>query len=84
MAYGTRNGDRRQGQGACVASTVGGFGAASDGKNKGVAPGADLMVAKVLHDSGSGAASRIIAGMQWAVDNKVDAVQTVDDVYAVR
>ncbi len=42
------------------------------------------MVAKVLHDSGSGAASRIIAGMQWAVDNKVDAVQTVDDVYAVR
>ncbi len=32
------------------------------------------MVAKVLHDSGSGAASRIIAGMQWAVD----------DAYAVR
>ncbi|PCG86298.1 peptidase [Streptomyces sp. WZ.A104] len=66
--------DDRQGHGTHVASTVGGSGAASDGKNKGVAPGADLMVGKVLNDSGSGAASWIIAGMQWAVDNKADVV----------
>ncbi|MFF6906362.1 S8 family serine peptidase [Streptomyces sp. NPDC012389] len=66
--------DDRQGHGTHVASTVGGSGAASDGKNKGVAPGAGLMVGKVLNDSGSGAASWIIAGMQWAVDNKADVV----------
>lgn len=66
--------DDRQGHGTHVASTVGGPGAASDGKNKGVAPGAGLMVGKVLNDSGSGAASWIIAGMQWAVDNKADVV----------
>ncbi|WP_097871734.1 S8 family peptidase [Streptomyces sp. rh34] len=66
--------DDRRGHGTHVASTVGGSGAASGGKNKGVAPGADLMVGKVLNDSGSGAASWIIAGMQWAVDNKADVV----------
>ncbi|MFB7228233.1 S8 family serine peptidase [Streptomyces fimicarius] len=64
----------RQGHGTHVASTVGGSGAASDGKNKGVAPGADLLVGKVLNDSGSGAASWIIAGMEWAVDHKADVV----------
>ncbi|MGW8885165.1 S8 family serine peptidase [Streptomyces sp. NPDC055749] len=69
----TTTGDRR-GHGTHVASTVGGSGAASDGRNKGVAPGADLLVGKVLNDSGSGASSWIIAGMQWAVDNKADVV----------
>ncbi|MET7367458.1 S8 family serine peptidase [Streptomyces sp. NPDC005566] len=66
--------DDRQGHGTHTASTVGGSGAASDGRNKGVAPGADLLVGKVLNDSGSGAESWIIAGMQWAVDNKADVV----------
>ncbi|MFD3657060.1 S8 family serine peptidase [Streptomyces sp. NPDC058620] len=66
--------DDRQGHGTHTASTVGGSGAASDGKNKGVAPGADLLVGKVLNDYGSGAESWIIAGMQWAVDNKADVV----------
>ncbi|MFF7033775.1 S8 family peptidase [Streptomyces griseus] len=63
-----------QGHGTHVASTVGGSGAASDGKNKGVAPGTDLLVGKVLNDTGSGAASWIIAGMEWAVDQKADVV----------
>ncbi|MFJ2024797.1 S8 family peptidase [Streptomyces sp. NPDC087897] len=63
-----------QGHGTHVASTVGGSGAASGGTKAGVAPGTDLMVGKVLDDSGSGAASWIIAGMQWAVDNKADVV----------
>lgn len=66
--------DDRQGHGTHTASTVGGSGAASDGRNKGIAPGAELLVGKVLNDSGSGAASWIIAGMQWAVDNKADVV----------
>ncbi|MEU6106099.1 S8 family serine peptidase [Streptomyces flaveolus] len=66
--------DDRQGHGTHTLSTVGGTGAASDGKKKGVAPGADLLVGKVLNDSGSGDSSWIIAGMQWAVDQKADVV----------
>ncbi|MEU6883286.1 S8 family serine peptidase [Streptomyces sp. NPDC046712] len=64
----------RQGHGTHTISTVGGSGAASDGRNKGVAPGADLLNGKVLNDSGSGAASWIIAGMEWAVAQGADVV----------
>ncbi|MFF8727530.1 S8 family serine peptidase [Streptomyces sp. NPDC015171] len=56
----------RNGHGTHVTSTVGGSGAASDGKEKGVAPGAALAVGKVLSDQGSGSESQIIAGMEWA------------------
>ncbi len=54
------------GHGTHTASTVAGTGAASGGKERGVAPGADLLVGKVLDNSGSGAMSQIIAGMEWA------------------
>ncbi|MEE1792259.1 S8 family serine peptidase [Streptomyces sp. BE308] len=66
--------DDRQGHGTHTASTVGGSGAADDGRRKGVAPGTSLLVGKVLNDSGSGASSWIIAGMQWAVDQQADVV----------
>ncbi|MFJ8802645.1 S8 family serine peptidase [Streptomyces sp. NPDC102487] len=56
----------RNGHGTHVTSTVGGSGAASDGKEKGVAPDATLAVGKVLSDEGSGSDSQIIAGMEWA------------------
>ncbi|WP_189185260.1 S8 family serine peptidase [Streptomyces albiflavescens] len=56
----------RNGHGTHVTSTVGGSGAASDGTEKGVAPGATLAVGKVLSDQGSGSESQIIAGMEWA------------------
>ncbi|GAA2570947.1 hypothetical protein GCM10010304_06650 [Streptomyces roseoviolaceus] len=59
--------DDRQGHGTHVASTVVGSGAKSGGKYKGVAPGAELLVGKVLDDTGFGDNSDIIAGMQWAV-----------------
>ncbi|MFD7228225.1 S8 family serine peptidase [Streptomyces sp. NPDC059881] len=62
----------RDGHGTHVASTVGGSGAGSDGKEKGVAPGADLAVGKVLSDEGFGSESEIIAGMEWAAKD-VDA-----------
>lgn len=62
----------RNGHGSHVASTVGGSGAASDGKEKGVAPDADLAVGKVLSDGGSGSESEIIAGMEWAAKD-IDA-----------
>lgn len=54
------------GHGTHVASTIVGSGAASDGKRKGVAPGADLFVGKVLDNTGQGQDSWIIAGMEWA------------------
>ncbi|WP_190078122.1 S8 family serine peptidase [Streptomyces daghestanicus] len=56
----------RNGHGTHVASTIAGSGAASDGVEKGVAPGADLHVGKVLNDAGSGYDSWILAGMEWA------------------
>lgn len=56
----------RHGHGTHVASTIAGTGAASDGKEKGVAPGADLHIGKVLDDDGNGQDSWILAGMEWA------------------
>jgi subtilisin family serine protease len=57
----------RFGHGTHVAATVAGTGAASGGTRKGVAYGAQLLIGKVLDDSGSGYESQIIEGMQWAV-----------------
>ncbi len=59
----------KNGHGTHVASTVAGIGAASGGKRKGVAPGARLLIGKVLNDNGSGAYSEIIAGMEWGAAN---------------
>ncbi|WP_420716757.1 S8 family serine peptidase [Streptomyces sp. CoH17] len=56
----------RNGHGTHVASTVAGTGAASDGKEKGVAPGASLHIGKVLSNEGEGQDSWILAGMEWA------------------
>ncbi|MGW9022685.1 S8 family serine peptidase [Streptomyces sp. NPDC055722] len=56
----------RNGHGTHVASTIAGTGAASGGKEKGVAPGARLHIGKVLSNEGVGQESWIIAGMQWA------------------
>ncbi|MFD3453256.1 S8 family serine peptidase [Streptomyces sp. NPDC058691] len=54
------------GHGTHVASTIAGNGAASGGKEKGVAPGVRLHVGKVLDNAGSGSDSWIISGMEWA------------------
>ncbi|SCF46017.1 S8 family serine peptidase [Micromonospora mirobrigensis] len=54
------------GHGTHVASIIAGSGAAAGGTRKGVAPGARLVVGKVLDDSGSGYDSWIIEGMEWA------------------
>ncbi|HEU5240380.1 MAG TPA: S8 family serine peptidase, partial [Ornithinibacter sp.] len=62
------------GHGTHTASTVGGSGAASDGAKRGVAPGTDLLIGKVLGDQGGGYDSGIIAGMEWAVAQGADVV----------
>ncbi|MGW0575308.1 S8 family serine peptidase, partial [Streptomyces sp. NPDC002920] len=54
------------GHGTHVASTIVGSGAASDGKRKGVAPGAQLLIGKVLGNDGRGQTSWILNGMEWA------------------
>ncbi|MCO8274731.1 S8 family serine peptidase [Actinoplanes sp. TRM 88003] len=54
------------GHGTHVASTIAGTGAASDGRERGVAPGVDLQIGKVLDNGGAGYDSWIIAGMEWA------------------
>lgn len=56
-----------QGHGTHVATIVAGTGKGSAGRRKGVAPGANLLVGKVLDNWGSGFDSWIIAGMEWAV-----------------
>ncbi|THA33948.1 S8 family serine peptidase [Streptomyces sp. A1547] len=63
------------GHGSHVAGTIVGSGAASGGDNKGVAPGADLFVGKVLGGvEGSGQDSWVMAGMQWAAESGADVV----------
>ena len=62
------------GHGTHVASTIAGTGAASVGVEKGVAPGAHLLIGKVLNNVGSGEDSMVLAGMQWAVAQGADVV----------
>ncbi|MEU0205518.1 S8 family peptidase [Streptomyces canus] len=63
---GTGTTDDRRGHGTHVAATVAGSGARSGGLYRGVAPGAEILNAKVLDDSGEGSDSTIIAGLEWA------------------
>jgi subtilisin family serine protease len=56
------------GHGTHCASIAAGSGAASQGKYRGVAPGASLLIAKVLRNDGSGMMSDVMDGVEWAVD----------------
>ena len=56
----------RNGHGTHVAATVAGTGAASAGRHRGVAPGAQLVIGKVLGADGTGSTSDTIAAMEWA------------------
>ena len=63
------------GHGTHVASTIAGTGAASDGLHKGVAPGAQLLDRQGARRRAATATdSWVIAGMQWAVDQRADVV----------
>ncbi|MEO3791657.1 S8 family serine peptidase [Nonomuraea sp. B10E15] len=64
----------KQGHGTHVASTIAGSGSASGGTYKGVAPGASLLIGKVLGDNGRGEWSWAIAGMEWAAEQGADVV----------
>ncbi len=63
------------GHGTHVASTVAGTGEGSTrGEGTGVAPGAALLIGKVLDAGGSGSFDQIIAGMEWAAHSGADVV----------
>lgn len=64
----------RVGHGTHVASIAAGTGAASGGRFKGVAPGAQVISGKVLDDEGYGDDSAVIAGMEWAAAEGADVV----------
>lgn len=60
------------GHGTHVASIVAGTGELSDGRYRGVAPGATLLDGRVLDAGGFGDESWIIAGMEWAAQQGAD------------
>ncbi|MFD9908898.1 S8 family serine peptidase [Streptomyces sp. NPDC059063] len=64
----------RVGHGTHVASIAAGTGAKSNGRFKGVAPGARVLNGKVLGDDGRGGDSAILAGMEWAAAQGADVV----------
>ncbi|MFE6974030.1 S8 family serine peptidase [Streptomyces sp. NPDC057682] len=63
-----------RGHGTHVAGIVAGSGAASGGRYTGVAPGARLLVGKVLDNRGNGDESSVIAGMEWAAAQGADII----------
>ncbi len=62
------------GHGSHVAGIATGSGNSSQGKYKGVAPGALIMSAKVLRADGSGRMSDVMAAVEWSVDIGADII----------
>lgn len=62
------------GHGTHVAGIVGGTGAASQGKFRGVAYECDFVIAKVLRGNGGGLMSDVIAGLEYCVEQQVNVV----------
>lgn len=64
----------KNGHGTHVAGIVGGSGAASQGKYRGVAPECSFYIAKVLRGNGSGTMSDVMSGVEWAVEQGAQVV----------
>lgn len=62
--------DDGYGHGNHIAGIIGGNGSASKGSYIGVAPAINIINVKVSNDDGSGRTSRIVAGMQWILQNR--------------
>lgn len=62
------------GHGTMVAGIIAGSGASSEGKYRGIAPGANLLNVKVINSKGDGRVSDIIAGIEWALYNGADVL----------
>jgi serine protease AprX len=62
------------GHGTHVAGIIGGTGASSGGKYRGVAPECQYYTAKVLRGDGSGSTSDVMAGVEWAVQQGAQVI----------
>ena len=62
------------GHGTHVAGIIGGTGAGSGGKYRGVAPECLYYTAKVLRGDGSGSTSDVMAGVEWAVQQSAQVI----------
>ena len=60
------------GHGTACAWNVAGDGTASNGSLKGIAPGADLLIIKVLDDVGAGEDDVIAQGIEFAIQQNVE------------
>jgi serine protease AprX len=58
------------GHGSHIAGIVAGNGSSSNGKYIGVAPNANIINVKVSNDDGSTTASKVVAGLQWVLQNR--------------
>ncbi len=58
------------GHGTHVCGIIASNGASSNGKYKGIAPAADLVVVKIMDKEGAGQISDIAAGIEWIIENK--------------
>jgi serine protease AprX len=65
-------GDDAYGHGTHLAGVIAGNGAASGGKWRGVAPGANLVSVKVAGPDGSTDVSVVIAALQWVVTHRAE------------
>lgn len=64
----------KNGHGTHVAGIVGGSGAASQGKYRGVAPDCSLYIAKVLRANGLGRMSDVMSGIEWSVEQGAQVI----------
>ena len=62
------------GHGTHCAGIAAGSGAASEGRYRGVAPGATIFSTKVLRRNGQGMMSDVMAGIDWAVEQGVQII----------
>jgi serine protease AprX len=58
------------GHGSHIAGIVAGNGTVSNGKYVGVAPNANIINVKVSNDDGSATTSKVVAGLQWVLQNR--------------
>lgn len=66
--------DDENGHGTMVAGIIASNHTGTLNSYKGVAPGSDLLIAKVFDASGTGSSSLVVSAMDWCADNGADVI----------